>query len=83
MNLLHPESSSEIQLNFIDLSGETFEKIFATRNIEERVETLLREMSGLLLFVTALRPRDDVSIVDIGQSCPKTYLKKRTTTRRP
>lgn len=71
MNLLHPESSSEIQLNFIDLSGETFEKIFATRNIEERVETLLREMSGLLLFVTALRPRDDVSIVDIGQKLPE------------
>jgi hypothetical protein len=71
INLLHPESGNELQLNFIDLSGETFEKIFVTRVVEERVETLFREMSGLLLFVTALRPRDDISIVDIGLKLPQ------------
>jgi hypothetical protein len=71
MNLLHPESGNEIQLNFIDLSGETFEKIFATRIVDERAETLFREMDGLLLFVTALRPRDDISIVDIGLKLPE------------
>lgn len=71
INLLHPINGGQIELNFVDLSGETFEKIFVTRAVDERVAELLGGMNGLLLFVTTLRPRDDVSLVDVGMAMPE------------
>nr|WP_255616625.1 hypothetical protein [Microvirga puerhi] len=70
INLLHSQSNEEIDLHFVDLSGEAFEKIFATRMIEEKIKSLFSSMQGLLLFVTAIRKKDDLSILDVGLAMP-------------
>ena len=64
INLSHPESGTELILKFADLSGETFEKAFATRLCTSTLVNLVKEASGLLLFVTADRVIDDVTILD-------------------
>ncbi len=64
INLSHPESGTELILEFADLSGETFEKAFATRLCTPTLVNLVKEASGLLLFVTADRVIDDVTILD-------------------
>lgn len=69
MNLAD-EDNQEIGLHFVDLSGETFEKIFATREVEGSVEELLTNIDGLLIFVTARRPRDDLTLADMYKGLP-------------
>ena len=64
INLSHPESGTELILEFADLSGETFEKAFTTRLCTPTLVNLVKEASGLLLFVTADRVIDDVTILD-------------------
>ena len=64
INLSHPESGTELILEFADLSGEIFEKAFATRLCTPTLVNLVKEASGLLLFVTADRVIDDVTILD-------------------
>ena len=64
INLSHPESGTELILEFADLSGETFEKAFASRLCTPTLVNLVKEASGLLLFVTADRVIDDVTILD-------------------
>lgn len=71
INLKQPGGEEDIDLNFIDLSGETFERIFATRAVDARVESLFEAMDGLLLFVSAIRKKDDMSILDIGLAMPE------------
>ena len=64
INLSHPESGTELILEFADLSGEIFEKAFTTRLCTPTLVNLVKEASGLLLFVTADRVIDDVTILD-------------------
>lgn len=70
INLRHLFSETDVRLSFVDIAGETVERIFATREVDERVEPLIREASGILLFVSALRPQDDDSIVDLYLAYP-------------
>lgn len=71
INLKKQGNSDEVDLNFLDLSGETFERIFATRAVNSKLEELFRSMDGLLLFVSAVRKKDDLSILDIGLKMPE------------
>lgn len=64
INLLHPGSGTELVLEFADLSGETYEKAFATRLCPPTFVDLVKDSSGLLLFVSADRLLDDVTILD-------------------
>jgi hypothetical protein len=64
VNLVHASSGSEVSLGFDDLSGETFEKAFSARLCPEMFVQLVRNAEGLLLFVSALRRVDDVTILD-------------------
>lgn len=70
INLRSRVSETDVRLSFVDIAGETVERIFATREVDGRVEPLIREASGLLLFVSALRPIDDDSIVDMFLAYP-------------
>lgn len=68
LRCLVPET--DVRLSFVDIAGETVERIFASREVDERVEPLIRQASGILLFVSALRPQDDDSIVDLYLAFP-------------
>lgn len=70
INLRRVVPEMDIRLSFVDIAGETVERIFVTREVDERVEPLIRDASGLLLFVSALRPKDDDSIVDLYLEFP-------------
>jgi hypothetical protein len=71
INLRRPVPETDVRLSFVDIAGETIERMFATREIDERVEPIIREASGILLFVSALRPQDDDSIVDMYLEYPE------------
>jgi hypothetical protein len=64
INLQHPASGAELVLEFTDLPGEKFEKAFSTRLCTPTFVDLVKEASGLLLFVSADRYVDDVTILD-------------------
>jgi hypothetical protein len=64
INLRHPASETELVLEFTDLPGEKFEKAFSTRLCTPAFVDLVKEASGLLLFVSADRYIDDVTILD-------------------
>jgi hypothetical protein len=64
INLLHPGSGTELVLEFADLSGEIFEEAFTTRLCPPIFVELVKDASGLLLFVSADRLLDDVTILD-------------------
>jgi hypothetical protein len=70
INLRRLVPARDVRLSFVDIAGETVERIFATREVDERVEPLIRKASGVLLFVSALRPQDDDSIVDLYLEFP-------------
>lgn len=70
INLRRVVPETEIRLSFVDIAGETIERMFVTREVDERVVPLIRDASGLLLFVSALRPKDDDSIVDLYLAFP-------------
>lgn len=64
INLREPKSGTELVLEFTDLSGETFEKAFATRLCSPAFVDIVTDASGLLLFVSADRIVDDVTILE-------------------
>ncbi|RWE24773.1 MAG: hypothetical protein EOS41_14380 [Mesorhizobium sp.] len=70
INLTSQAIEGDIELSFVDMSGETFEQIFASREYDARVETMARGCEGLLLFVSADRKIDDATLVAIGMSDP-------------
>ncbi len=70
INLRRLVPETDVRLSFVDIAGETVERTFVTREVDERVEPLIRDASGLLLFVSALRPQDDDSIVDLYLEFP-------------
>jgi len=64
INLLHPKSATELVLEFTDLPGEKFENAFSTRLCTPALVDLVKDASGLLLFVSAERKIDGVTILD-------------------
>ncbi|MBE0614117.1 MAG: hypothetical protein IH604_10665 [Burkholderiales bacterium] len=64
INLKHPTEGTELALEFTDLAGESFEKAFATRLCDEALVKIVDEAEGMLLFVSAQRMVDDVTILE-------------------
>lgn len=54
-----------VTLEFPDLSGETFERLLLTRLIETKKFDTLSSSDGLLLFITADKVDDGLSILDV------------------
>jgi hypothetical protein len=65
INLRHPPSGSKLTLEFTDLSGESFEQAFAKRLCPPKLVELVDNASGMLLFVSADRKIDYVTILDV------------------
>lgn len=70
INLKSDTVEDEIELSFVDMSGETFEQVFTSREYDSHVENMARGCEGLLLFVSADRKVDDVTLVDVGLAFP-------------
>ncbi|RWP76621.1 hypothetical protein [Mesorhizobium sp.] len=66
MNLKDPKDGVEIALTFADLSGETFEKAFATRSLSSTAASAFDGVENLMLFVSANDPRDDLTMIDLA-----------------
>lgn len=66
MNLRDPMGDVDIALRFADLSGETFEKAFATRNLSSSASSAFDGVRNLMLFVSANDARDDLSMIDVA-----------------
>jgi hypothetical protein len=64
INLRDPSSNADMVLEFADLSGETYERAFATRLCTPAFIELVKDAAGVLLFVSADRVLDDVTILD-------------------
>lgn len=64
INLRHPQSGTELTLEFTDLPGERFETAFANRLCSPEFVQLVNESNGMLLFVSADRNIDGVTILD-------------------
>jgi hypothetical protein len=62
--LREPSSGVDVQLQFADLSGESFEKAFATRSCRPAFVDLIKSASGIILFLSADRKIDGVTILD-------------------
>lgn len=71
INLQAETVEGDIELSFIDMSGETFEQIFVSREYDARLESMMSGCEGLLLFVSADRQVDDLSLVDFGIAFPE------------
>ena len=66
-----PGSNDDIVLEFADLSGETYEHAFATRLASAGFLKLVQQMDGLLLFISAARTIDGVTIADVAAEMPE------------
>jgi hypothetical protein len=64
INLRHASSQTDLALEFADLSGESFEGAFATRLCMPKFVDVVNAASGILLFVSADRMVDSVTILD-------------------
>ncbi|WP_136621694.1 MULTISPECIES: hypothetical protein [Mesorhizobium] len=64
INLHHPPSGMDLTLEFTDLPGEQFETAFASRLCSPELVALVKDSSGILLFVSADRNIDGVTILD-------------------
>ncbi len=73
INLIDKTSNNEVKLEFSDISGETFEKAYATRDISGSLPHLLEVMDGIIVFVTADSSSDDTSLVDLGLAAPDVF----------
>lgn len=71
INLKAETVEEDIQLSFVDMSGETFEQIFVSREYDALLEAMVSGCEGLLLFVSADRQVDDASLVDFGMTFPE------------
>jgi adenylate kinase family enzyme len=65
MNLLHQESGTKFSLEFRDLAGESLQTAFETRYCDPEFVDLVKQADGMLLFVSADREMDDVTILDV------------------
>lgn len=66
MNLKDPATSKDVALQFVDLSGETFEKAFATRILGRNAADAFEGARNLMLFVSANDARDDLTMIDVA-----------------
>jgi hypothetical protein len=64
VNLRNPQDRSDLVLDFTDLAGEHFEKAFATRFCTPELIPIVDAADGMILFVSAKRTIDDVTILD-------------------
>jgi hypothetical protein len=64
INLRHPQSATDLTLEFTDLPGERFEAAFASRLCSTEFVELVNSSSGMLLFVSADRNIDGVTILE-------------------
>jgi hypothetical protein len=64
INLRHSQSETELTLEFTDLPGERFETAFTSRLCAPEFIQLVNASSGMLLFVSADRNIDSVTILD-------------------
>lgn len=71
INLRDPRSTDDIALEFADLSGETYEHAFSRRLADPSFLDLVQRMDGLLLFVSADRRIDDLTIADAAAETPE------------
>ncbi|MBY6153376.1 hypothetical protein KUV47_09150 [Vannielia litorea] len=71
INLRAETVEGDIELSFIDMSGETFEQIFVSREYDARLEAMVKGCEGVLLFVSADRQVDDASLIDLGMKFPE------------
>lgn len=58
-------TQESVILEFPDLSGETFEKQLRTRSLDENKLNHFLSSDGILLFVTANKIQDGISILDV------------------
>ena len=65
ISLRHEETEAEFSLEFRDIAGESLETAFATRYCDTEFVELVKRADGMLLFVSAIRQMDDVTILDI------------------
>lgn len=66
MNLKDPGTGWGIALRFADLSGETFERAFATRSLSTTAASAFDGVTNLMLFVSANDPLDDLTLIDLA-----------------
>ncbi|UIJ82421.1 hypothetical protein [Rhizobium leguminosarum] len=66
MNLKDPATSTDVALQFVDLSGETFERAFATRILGRNAAAAFEGARNLMLFVSANDVRDDLTMIDVA-----------------
>ena len=66
MNLRSPGSTDDVALSFADLSGETFEKAFVTRTLSKHAASAFDGVEGLMLFVSASHPKDDLTMIEFA-----------------
>jgi len=71
VNLRHPGATDDIAVEFADLSGETYNNAFARRLVSAAFLELVHQMDGLLLFVSAERLLDGVTIADAAAQAPE------------
>jgi len=71
INLRCRGSTNDVALSFADLSGETYKLAFARRLISSDFLNLVQGMDGLLLFVSAIRNVDGVTIADAAAQAPE------------
>jgi len=67
MNLKDQLTGQDVHLQFVDLPGESYERAFATRFLGNNVVEAFEEATGLMLFVSADQPRDDVTLLDLAK----------------
>lgn len=68
MNLRSPGDTEDIALRFADLSGETFEKAFVTRTLTKYAASSFDGVEGLMLFVSANHPKDDLTMIEVAEA---------------
>jgi len=68
MNLKDRATGQDVVLRFVDLPGESYERAFATRLVSDHVVEAFQESTGLMLFVRADQPRDDVTLLDLAKT---------------
>lgn len=64
INLRHEQTGAELSLEFRDIAGESLETAFTTRYCDPEYVELVKRADGMLLFVSANRAIDDVTILD-------------------
>jgi Double-GTPase 1 len=65
ISLRHEETEAEFSLEFRDIAGESLETAFTTRYCDPEFVELVKRADGMLLFVSANRAIDDVTILDV------------------